>query len=296
MANNEEGVEPMHKKQKCGEVNPSPTFGGGPMYDEATARKMLKEAVRVEAYYNEDGEGAVIGFDPDDAALDNLYEAPVVIIRVGSIPRHKITPMMHFAREGGLKMCRYLASRGASTTKASGRGDWSPMFAAAYGGHLDVCKFLFANGANSEIRRETPDGWTPLAYAAVHEDHEIVRWLVLEGALCIDDGSDGRREGGRFYPKSEWPLNVYFERLDRSRERLVEWAEEVTQTHASIITFLHGTRPPPSGTDGRSNLECLSVHPGIRKHICDFVGQEVTKKRHLHILRQVKTALPYIGL
>ena len=188
-------------------------------------------------------------------------------------------------------MCRYLASRGASTTKASSCGDWSPMLAAAYGGHLDVCKFLFANGAKSNIRRESADGWTPLAYAALNEDHEIVRWLVLEGALCIDDGSE-ISEGGRFYPKSEWSLNVYFERLDRSRERLVEWAEEVTQTHASIITFLHGTRPPPSGTDGRSNLEWLSVHPGIRKHICDFVGQEVTKKRHLHILRQLKTTLP----
>ena len=287
MANNEEGVEPMHKKQKCGEVNPSPTFGGGPMYDEATARKMLKEAVLVEAYYNEDGVGAVIGFDPDDAALDNLYEAR----DNNNSSRHKITPMMHFAREGGLKMCRYLASRGASTTKASSCGDWSPMLAAAYGGHLDVCKFLFANGAKSNIRRESADGWTPLAYAALNEDHEIVRWLVLEGALCIDDGSE-ISEGGRFYPKSEWSLNVYFERLDRSRERLVEWAEEVTQTHASIITFLHGTRPPPSGTDGRSNLEWLSVHPGIRKHICDFVGQEVTKKRHLHILRQLKTTLP----
>ena len=324
MANNEEGVEPMHKKQKCGEVSPSasPSFGGGPMYDEATARKMLKEAVLVPAYTlpgTRNGE-AVIGFDPNDEALDNEYEA----WHHSNERKDKITPMIHFARKGDAKMCRYLISRGASTTKCpvdglfpmsaaaeAGKVDIctllyangakndvnrndedgaTPMHAAAREGHLEVCKFLHANGASHDIWKSA-DGWTPLAYAALNENHEIVRWLVLEGALCIDDGSE-IREGGRFYPKSEWSLNVYFERLDRSRERLVEWAEEVTQTHASIITFLHGTRPPPSGTDGRSNLECLSVHPGIRKHICDFVGQEVTKKRHLHILRQLKTALP----
>ena len=55
----------MTKRQKCGDdVVPSPSFGGGPMYDEATARKILKETVLIskeiqEQYNDVDLEDAV---------------------------------------------------------------------------------------------------------------------------------------------------------------------------------------------------------------------------------------------
>ena len=42
------------------------------MYDEATARRILEETVRVTAEYADDGE-AVVGFDTNDAALDGTY-------------------------------------------------------------------------------------------------------------------------------------------------------------------------------------------------------------------------------
>ena len=79
------------------------------MYDEATARKMLKAAVLLSAEaakydFAEDVE-PVIGFDPDDAALDNVYN-----IAVGY---SDTTPMIHFAEKGDAKMCLYLISRGA---------------------------------------------------------------------------------------------------------------------------------------------------------------------------------------
>ena len=273
----------MNKKQKCGEVVPFPTFGGGPMYDEATARKMLEEAVLVPAHSARGGE-AVIGFDPDDEALDNVYE----IWGVGV----EITPMIHFARKGDAKMCRYLASRGASTTKASGCGESFPMYVAAWRGHLDVCKFLYANGVKIDIRRMNIDGWTPLNRAAIQDEHEIVRWLVLKGALCANDSSE-EIDGDRFYRHNRSKSNYLFaNELLSTRERLVDWAEEVTRTHASIIMFLQGTLPPAPEMDRRCNLQCFSGHPGIRKHICSFVGQEVTKKKHLNILRQIKGALP----
>ena len=282
MANNEEGVEQMNRKQKKKKV-PS-------MYDEATARKILQEVVLVPAERTQDGE-AVIGFDPDNEALDNRY----MVLWVSHFYAFEITPMIYFARKGDLKMCRYLVSRGASTTKESSCGFWCPMYAAASRGHLDVCKFLFANGGKNGIRRVNAGDWTPVAAAALNEHHAVVRWLVLEGALCANDSSEVV-EGGRLYPKIEnsdlVSRNLDRKKVDRSRERLVEWAEEITQCHASIITFLQGTLPPAPGTDGRSDLQCLSGHPGIREHICDFVGREVTKKRHLHILRQVKDALP----
>ncbi len=44
----------------------------GPTYDEATACRILREEVLVLASRSDNGE-AVVGFDPDDAALDNLY-------------------------------------------------------------------------------------------------------------------------------------------------------------------------------------------------------------------------------
>ena len=277
------GVEPMNMK-KSGEVIPPPSFGGGPMYDEATARKMLREAVLVDPEFGE----LTIGFDPEDTALDNgYYVCERTFEGIGVI----VTPMTYFARKGDLKMCRYLASRGASTTRAPGgfkTRKWFPLYAAAYGGHLNVCKFLFANGAKSEIRRANKCGFTPLATAALNEHHALIRWLVLGGALCANDISE-KVEENRFYPEEQ--SKFYSNVFSSARERLVEWAEEVTQSHASIITFLHGALPPTPGKDGRCILQHLGGHPGIRKHICCFVGQEVTKKKHLHILRQVKGAL-----
>ena len=114
--------EPLSKRQKCGD--------GGPMYDEATARKMLEEVVLISAEDNEYGEEAVIGFDPDDAALDNVYDEVDGFLDV--------TPMTHFAKKGDAKMCRYLASRGASTTKVVAGRPRYPMYVAALEGHLEV--------------------------------------------------------------------------------------------------------------------------------------------------------------
>ena len=179
----------MQQKQNCGDEDiPPPSFGGGPMYDEATARKMLEEAELIPIGIAH-GSEAVIGFDPDDEALDNRY---VVWAYTTGFHGAEVTPMIYFAREGDLKMCRYLVSRGASATKASSCGRWFPMFAAVIGRHFDVCKFLYANGAKSDIRRESFEyyRWTPLTYAAAHENDAFVRWLVLEGALCDNASSE----------------------------------------------------------------------------------------------------------
>jgi hypothetical protein len=78
-----------------------------------------------------------------------------------------------------------------------------------------------------------------------------------------------------------------------SCERLVEWAKEVTQTHSSLMMFLLGTLPPaPDKDQSCALLQCLSGHPGVRKHIGDFVGLEITKGKQLRILRQVVDVLP----
>ena len=114
--------EPQRKRQKCGNCDGKKVkiiAFGGPMYDEATARKMLKEVVLVSAEKAEDGE-PVIGFDPDDAAFDNVYN-----VYDDNFGGAEVTPLIYFIEKGDIKMCRYLVSRGASTTKSP--TSWSPL-------------------------------------------------------------------------------------------------------------------------------------------------------------------------
>ena len=199
--------------------------------------------------------------------------------------------MIYFARKGDVKMCRYLASRGASTTQST--YFWSPMRAAAYEGHLQVCKFLQANDASHDILKVTSGGTlTPFHSAVLHGHDEVVRWLVLQGALCAD-GSSEEIEIDRehlIYPKDCFGGNG--SKISSACERLVEWTEEITESHSALVMFLFGTLPPAPGKDQSRTLQCLSGHPGVRKHICDFDGQEVTKRKQLRILRSVVDVLP----
>ena len=271
---------------------------GGPMYDEATARKMLQEVVLVPVGYAQNESEFMARFDPNDATLDNLY-----YVDDGNFGEDEITPMIYFADKGDPKMCRYLISRGASTTKRSARSeqDLFPMYTAAAKGNLDVCKLLYANGAQNDVRAAGPDGYAPFHVAVTvtarsHEQDEVLRWLTLHGALCADANSE-RFEGNRIYPidlrgsLSSWSQNQK-KKISTACQGLVEWAKEVTQTHSSLVAFLHGALPPAPNQDQSRTLQCLSGHPGVRQHIGDFVGLEVTKRKQLRILRNVVDTLP----
>jgi ankyrin repeat protein len=169
------------------------------------------------------------------------------------------------------------------------------MHAAVTGGHIDVCKVLYKNGAQHDVRKTNPYNWTPFFVASISGHQEVVRWLVLHGALCADNNSEDIEVLGRIYEQAI--VNVqsrkWREQGVRSCNELVEWAKEVTQTHDAFITFLGGTLPPASANvDQRCILQCLSGHPGVRKCIADFVGLEVTKAKQLRILQVVKEELP----
>ena len=274
---NHEGDVPRSKKQKVcesGEVYVEAL--GGPMYDEATARKIMRYApVRP---LGSDGEGGA-GFDPDDAALDNVYH---------QLNEDEITPMLYFAYQGDLKMMRYLIFRGASTTKLIG-DHTSPIHMAAWAGCLDICKFLTANGAQDLMRLTNIHGWTPFLCAANGGSDQVVRWLVLQGALCHDDNSD-EVDGDLIHHRRH---NTYVNRsVFKTCERLVDWSKDVLQAHFALVTFLLGTLPPTPEKDRGCILQCLSGNSGIRKLIGDFVGLEVTKATQLRILQSVVKVLP----
>ena len=163
------------------------------------------------------------------------------------------------------------------------------MYAATRGGHLEVCKFLHANGASDDIRKKTAVGWSPF-HEAVRFDHdELVRWLVLQGALCAN-GSSEEIEEDNIYPAALFPGDVMT--FSRACVRLIEWAEEVTESHSALVMFLLGALPPAPDKKQSRTLQCLNGHPGIREHIGEFVGLEITKARQLRILRQVVDVLP----
>ena len=116
----------------------------------------------------------------------------------------------------------------------------------------------------------------------------MARWLVLEGALCADSSSE-EIEGNRIIPES---CGVHTRNiLSRRLKRLVEWAEEVAQSHSALVVFLLGTQPRAPDKDQNRTLQWLGGHSGVRKHIGDFVV-EVTKAKQLHILRSVVRVLP----
>ena len=180
----------------------------------------------------------------------------------------------------------------------------NPMRDAAGNDHLDICKLLYANGAQNDVRRRNGNGWTPFHMAANHghlkvflgdkENYEsvdeIARWLTLHGALCAD-GSSEEIVTAHLYPTENCDDDDQ-SGISNSYDRLVEWAKGVTQTHSSLVAFLHGALPPAPDTVQSRTLQCLCGHPGVRKHIGDFVGLEVTKGKHLRILRNVVDVLP----
>ena len=318
------------KKQKC--------FGtkvfGGPMDDEETARKKLKE----------------VGFDPERPdhckriAIDGKIDPYV--------------PMVYFCTVGDLGMCRYLYSKGASTyenwwdaTYDLYIGDSTigieeekmlnsvptPMYAAARGGHLEICKWLYEVGGWKDIRWTSTsfDSTLCIAVSCISKcadptererQREICRWLILKEALCPCD--NGVISGGL--------LKEAFRRCIFGDEApyFLGWAEDAVQTHDGFMAFLTGTylRDVPAFTkEGfdrmirekfrssgsaflitaslsrnqqqymwenehrRSScvLQCLSGHPGIRKHIADILG--VVRGRDLRILRELEEGLLHLN-
>ena len=161
-----------------------------------------------------------------------------------------MTAMTYFARKGDAKMCRYLISRGAETTKMDDEDAYPlfPMYEAAEEGHLDICKVLYENGASYHIWKEhSLYGWTPFHIAA-HKGHdEVVRWLVLQGALCADSTSKEIEEGRVYFPGcTSWHSKL---KISRTCDELVAWGKEVTQTHSALVMFLLGTLPPAPDVD-----------------------------------------------
>ena len=228
--------QPPVKKLKRGDDETGTINIGGPMEDEATARKKLEE----------------VGFDPEKVNRTKMrpfdQEMPYTTWQT--------SPMTHFCRAGDLPMCRFLLAKGASITKASDDGWWFPMIAAVRGGQLHVCKWLLDNGAASDVGRRVGNDRSSLWYATRSGDEkyfEIGKWLILNGALSVSDGNEDMREVDanalvldmaprhdylvlrRDGLKNEIP-NVQTD----TRQMYLSWADGALSDHSSFFTFLCG--------------------------------------------------------
>ena len=208
----------------------------GPVEDEEAAREKMKEA----------------GFDPDDVTKEctlSLDARKAINMDFLGFSTTKIGPMAYFCRIGDLKMCRYLLSKGASTTATNASGWWFPMYTAALGSHLDVCEWLYDHGAEEDVCRQNFHYYTPLYRsfygAARSRSQACCRWLILKGVLSLDD-----KPGvvcPRLMRRDIAPRRVAAIVYD-ARPQLLEWAQQSVQTHSGFVTFLLGTLPAPAFT------------------------------------------------
>ena len=218
----------------------------GPVEDEETARKKMKEA----------------GFDPDDVTKEcELSEDARDPIGVDDDLGYELMhPITYFCRIGDLKMFRYLLSKGASTTTTSTNGWWFPMYTAAIGGHLDVCKWLYNHGAEQDVGRRngrTANGYSPLSCAVSEysiDRTNTSRWFILKGVLSLDD------KPGIVDPE-RMRREIQPERIDGvtydERPQLLEWAKQSVQTHSGFMAFLLGTLPAAVPTFSPAALRSL---------------------------------------
>ena len=225
LAGESDGGDRPAKKPKHNEI----VAFGGPMDDEETARKKLKK----------------VGFDPDRPANS------ISGIQIEGYFDNYL-PMSYFCAVGDLRMCRYLLSKGASTTQSWVDDDDddsddevnnipSPMYAAAFGGQLEICKWLCDHGARKDIRKENAHFLTPLCESVAQARgrsqigyRKICQWLILNEALCPRDNGfisndllNGALESGNYDEAPYW----------------LRWADDAVETHNSFMTFLMGTYP-----------------------------------------------------
>lgn len=167
------GVDPELKRRRLLDA-------GGPVEDEETARQKMKDAM---VYMSGD---EIVGFDPDTVRDKKQKYADHYQQGEGNL----ITPMGYFAREGDVKMMRWLYVHGADT-RDEDVDFWFPMYAAAQNEKIDTCRWLAKHGASEDVRRrcksEFPgsNGRSPLRAASFNR--AMGRWLILNGPLCKDD-------------------------------------------------------------------------------------------------------------
>ena len=142
-------------------------------------------------------------------------------------------------------MCRYLVTRGASTTDEAGL-DYNivqcPMSAAAVFGRKDVCQWLFHHGAHIHISRERSNplrlALEPMKQVHLETATETVKWLLFNGGIPSD--AEGYLNGSAM--KKVFTMDIIerysVDEAQNGRERLLHWAEKICSVHDAFYIFV----------------------------------------------------------
>ena len=240
-------------------------------YDQKVARALLKEK----------------GFDPDDVNKKD---------KKGRIP------ICYYVYKGNVTMVRYLIARGADCRKVDAKGI-SPLFVAAALGHLEIIKLLYHDGgAHEDIGKENRSGYSPLRAAFLNNHFNVVKWLILNGALS--SSPHAAVDGGGI----EDAIMRRDLRQDGRRLPILAWAQTLVAAYANVHVFLTGTilsassssvcRPPKNPYATRSHkrrkvstspLVLFNGKSGILELIAHFVAGTPQQR---HTLRQLVDHLP----
>jgi hypothetical protein len=233
--------------------------------------------------------GEYVGFDPDnvgDIKSNSLYDED-------ADHDNSVKPMSYFASRGDLPMMRWLYVNGADTRDVDVEL-WFPMRAAALDGQMEACKWLFDHGAAKDLKRRAREDCyiqnarSPLCATFAFNFHrDLYRWLILNGALCKDDGS-----GDLDFEIMKQDL--VFVRRRQERKLLLEWATDLHRARTSFLLFLSGALSAPkhaySTRRSASPVRILSGKSGVLELISDYTG--IVRGREARIIRQLTELLP----
>ena len=126
------------------------------------------------------------------AAVDDESSVVTMVLKgldVGTKDEEGQTALLIAAREGSLKVARFLMKQRSVQIEARNNKGESPLMMAALKGHLDLARELIER--NAEVNKP---GWAPLHYACANEEPESKAMvaLLLEHHAYIDAESPNR--------------------------------------------------------------------------------------------------------
>jgi len=90
------------------------------------------------------------------------------------------TPLHLAAAAGHMEMVKFLVEECRAEINCTNWEGWSPLFWATVRGQVDVVKYLITMGA--DIQLQASQDWMPLHYASLNGDVEMVDILLSNGA------------------------------------------------------------------------------------------------------------------
>jgi len=118
-------------------------------------------------------------------AIGAVYTELLGRPRGGDYQRRVKTPAAAAAELGDLEELRRLLEERPSRANEADDNNVTPLMLAAKGGSLPAAALLLAYGASADA--DTPLGWTAMTFAALHDQYDMVRFLVSKGLPVTEE-------------------------------------------------------------------------------------------------------------